>query len=1032
MTMLIQNKSESLNLPKVSSFERTLEKGALGVNLTDPSVFAHAMTKLYTQPLIAAMRETISNGIDALAKVGTDRFDADNPGLVISLTDPNTEKSSRTETEEYFLGEAGSEDDVQLRPLIFSVTDYGTGMTNEQIRDNFLSYKASTKESDLSVTGSKGIGAKAPLAFTDEMFITSTKDGEVNEYRAHRSAAGYEWSHLTSEKTDAPNGTTISFAIPVTESELATHREYLRGNTPSRIDFGYRNYHQGTRQLRGDEYYQSDIYKAAKLIAQYASVLTDDWAVVESDLIIRPKVDAPYYENRSLMNNPITVQSYTEIGQYLFDESDLLFRVLRHDHTDSSLINYSTVKVGYMISGYIYYGHTNAHTDKFTTAEHSYSAVSNLPDLIIELPYGIVDFPESRDAIENNKRFRTLENLVLLNLQNNKKLRFDLIEADVNALRRASGFDERYVVRQLETNAANCRHAMPGELKAHSADYSRFLALTKKLTEEDSEVTGSFILMNSETTDSNVGVLSRLSDATQRRMKEYPQANASLASLHRKFGENLFIQPHRLNTDVKRNLPRAFVHADGDAEIFEKLLTKYKKVFKIIHHGASASDMQILISKDKPEDIIVEWSQLTVSTTVFDAQKILEDIAEDEKSNRRMAAAASSVKTSSEKKSQSGITIEGYIYNGEGLSYKPELTITPEQIGKDYTNIILLNPDAGIGGLDTTVNSCEDRELDLNKALIVLSRSHATELGRLLRIIKKTQDLNLFFYSQENYYINSKNRKALVEYFFEHGSPINSSGRSVHPVSTSAITNLTEAVRAAVEASMVNVTKGGFNGWIDRGDKHFTWRANNVPARLMKYAEEDYGKLNLKLSVEGKLGIGEKKFEAFSRKADDLLKPLRREAASLILAALQAAYGDDTELPSVDDVCDPNLKVNRTYASSEWISTFIADGDENALKEVLIRTNLIEKMITPLLSTPVETKDLIAMMGSIDIPVGIQAPRNPGVVSWDNYNQAVKYTHVDDYSFNRHRMDVFENALRNRLSASYNAALFDLLEETFA
>lgn len=162
------------------------------------------------------------------------------------------------------------------------------------------------------------------------------------------------------------------------------------------------------------------------------------------------------------------------------------------------------------------------------------------------------------------------------------------------------------------------------------------------------------------------------------------------------------------------------------------------------------------------------------------------------------------------------------------------------------------------------------------------------------------------------------------------------------------------------------------------------------------------------------------------------MKPLRREAASLILAALQAAHGDDTELPSVDDVCDPNLKVNRTYASSEWIPTFIADGDQDALEEVLIRTKLIEQMITPLMSTPVETKDLIAMMGSIDIPVDIQAPRPDGVIEWDRYNQAVKHTHVDDYTLNRHRMDVFENALRNRLSTSYNAALFDLLEETFA
>lgn len=1025
MTMLIQNKSESLNLPKVSSFERTLEKGDLGVNLTDPSVFAHAMTKLYTQPLIAAMRETISNGIDALAKVDTDGFDADNPGLVISLTDPNTEKSSRTETEEYFLGEVGSEDDVQLRPLIFSVTDYGTGMTNEQIRDNFLSYKASTKESDLSVTGSKGIGAKAPLAFTDEMFITSTKNGEVNKYRAHRSAAGYEWSHLTSEKTDAPNGTTISFAIPVTEGELATHREYLKGIAP-RISFSYGNSYRST--LSSDGYYQSDIFKAAKLIAQYASVLTDDWAVVETDLIIRPKSET---EIVRFKENPVAVQSYTEVGQYLFDESDLLFRVLRRDYTNASLIDHSQVNVGYMISGYLYYGHLDHYGDKFLTAEGM--TRNHLPDLIIELPYGIVDFPESRDAIENNKRFRTLENLVLLNLQNNKKLRFDLIEADVNALRRASQFDERYVVRQLNHNAMHSVHAISGELKPHSADYSRFVKLNEKIIEKDSEVTGSFILMNSETTDSNIGVLARLSDATQRRMREYPQANASLSSLNKKFKEKLYIGPERLYNDINKNLPRAFVHADGDVEVFEKLLTKYKKVLGIIHHEASASDMQILISKDKPEDIIVEWSELITQTTVCDAQTILEGIAEDEKHNRRKAAAASAATTTSDDKPKGVMTLEGYISSdGEEFKVNRSLPVTPEQIGKDYTDIILIPTGVEFGNISLTANSCKDRGLDLRKVLVVVPRTHATELGKLLRVIKKSQDVNLFFHTEENYDINSKNRKALVEYFFEHGSPINSSGRSVHPVSTSAITNLTEAVRAAVEASMVNVTKGGFNGWIDHGNKHFTWRANNVPARLMKYAEEDYGKLNLKLGVEGTFGIGEKKFEAFSQKADDLLKPLRREAASLILAALQAAHGDDTELPEVDDVCDPNLEVNRTYASSEWIPTFIADGDENALEEILIRTKLIEQMITPLLSTPVETKDLIVIMGSIDIPVGIQAPRPDGVIKWDSYSQAVRHTCADDYTPNRHRMDVFENTLRNRLSASYNAALFDLLEETLA
>ncbi len=96
----------------------------------------------------------------------------------------------------------------------FSVTDYGTGMTPEQIVSVYTTYFESTKTDSDNFIGALGLGSKSPFSYTDAMVITSNCNGISTVYSAFIDSSGIpSITQLNQSDTTECNGLSIQFAV---------------------------------------------------------------------------------------------------------------------------------------------------------------------------------------------------------------------------------------------------------------------------------------------------------------------------------------------------------------------------------------------------------------------------------------------------------------------------------------------------------------------------------------------------------------------------------------------------------------------------------------------------------------------------------------------------------------------------------------------------------------------------------------------------------------------------------------------------
>lgn len=135
--------------------------------------------QLYEDPELAIIREISTNAADAHVAAGTER---------------QIEVSTPTE----------------LKPVL-TITDYGIGMTPDDIREVYSAYGASTKRETDDQTGMLGLGCKSPFAYTDQFTVISVKDGERTTVSVSRDEQGAGVMKIISlEPTDDAPGTTVS------------------------------------------------------------------------------------------------------------------------------------------------------------------------------------------------------------------------------------------------------------------------------------------------------------------------------------------------------------------------------------------------------------------------------------------------------------------------------------------------------------------------------------------------------------------------------------------------------------------------------------------------------------------------------------------------------------------------------------------------------------------------------------------------------------------------------------------------------
>lgn len=96
----------------------------------------------------------------------------------------------------------------------FTIRDYGTGLSQEDMESLYTTYGASNKNDSNDFTGCLGLGSKSPFAYTKSFSTASYFNGKCYTYVAAMDEAGVPSLSLFGvTETDKPNGIEISFAV---------------------------------------------------------------------------------------------------------------------------------------------------------------------------------------------------------------------------------------------------------------------------------------------------------------------------------------------------------------------------------------------------------------------------------------------------------------------------------------------------------------------------------------------------------------------------------------------------------------------------------------------------------------------------------------------------------------------------------------------------------------------------------------------------------------------------------------------------
>jgi hypothetical protein len=101
----------------------------------------------------------------------------------------------------------------QLEPW-FSIRDYGTGLTHDQVTSIYTTYFESTKTESNEFIGALGLGSKSPFSYTDNFTVTAVKDGKRGIYSAFINESGVpSIALMMTEDTTDPAGVEVKFSV---------------------------------------------------------------------------------------------------------------------------------------------------------------------------------------------------------------------------------------------------------------------------------------------------------------------------------------------------------------------------------------------------------------------------------------------------------------------------------------------------------------------------------------------------------------------------------------------------------------------------------------------------------------------------------------------------------------------------------------------------------------------------------------------------------------------------------------------------
>ena len=96
----------------------------------------------------------------------------------------------------------------------FSIRDYGTGLSHEQVTQIYTTYFESTKTTSNEYIGALGLGSKSPFAYTDNFTVTAIQNNKKGIYSAFINGQGVpSIAQMMTEDTDEPNGVEVKFSV---------------------------------------------------------------------------------------------------------------------------------------------------------------------------------------------------------------------------------------------------------------------------------------------------------------------------------------------------------------------------------------------------------------------------------------------------------------------------------------------------------------------------------------------------------------------------------------------------------------------------------------------------------------------------------------------------------------------------------------------------------------------------------------------------------------------------------------------------
>ena len=178
--MKLQTKTSSVLASNLDQKETTFAIGDVSV------VIDILRNRLYSRPIQTLVQEYVCNARDACREKYPEAWDE---ALDVEIKLPNT-----------------------LSP-VFSVRDFGGGISDARMYEIFIKYGSSTKRTS-NQTGGFGIGAKSAWSYTDSFTIVSVVDGEKSSYLAHTGTKNEGTLTLLSrDKSDERTGTEIQISV---------------------------------------------------------------------------------------------------------------------------------------------------------------------------------------------------------------------------------------------------------------------------------------------------------------------------------------------------------------------------------------------------------------------------------------------------------------------------------------------------------------------------------------------------------------------------------------------------------------------------------------------------------------------------------------------------------------------------------------------------------------------------------------------------------------------------------------------------